>query len=228
MARTRRGDSSKGTGLVPCAETDPSWLGGALRGPFQHAELAVVKMCATLQPAFEADRSLGRQAIKLNPSYLGRVQETGFPARTWVSLFRLPQVAQATAEAGISCFPLPVRRGCPGGLAGLWTEAKRLRPNSPSGLFGRMSMPMRVALVALAAFATPIRSQIVDTALFREDDTRFTVLDQAESEPERRALRALLNESDLSTKDSLAEEFLSDFPASPLLAAVYDLSLIHI
>lgn len=85
-------------------------------------------------------------------------------------------------------------------------------------------MPMRVALVALAAFVSPIRSQIVDTALFREDDTRFTVLDQAESELERRALRALLNESDLSTKDSLAEEFLSDFPASPLLAAVYDIA----
>ena len=83
---------------------------------------------------------------------------------------------------------------------------------------------MRIALMALAAFAVPAHPQIVDTALFREDDTRFTVLDQAESEPERRALRALLNESDLRAKDSLAEEFLSAFPASPLLAAVYDIA----
>ncbi|MXY69971.1 MAG: hypothetical protein F4Y47_15670 [Acidobacteriia bacterium] len=83
-------------------------------------------------------------------------------------------------------------------------------------------MPM--ALVALAAFAFSLQAQIVDTALFREDDTRFTVLDQAESEPERRALRALLEEPDLRAKDSVAEEFLSAFPASPLLAAVHDIA----
>ena len=31
--------------------------------------------------------------------YVGRVPETGSPARTWVCLFRLPQVALATAAA---------------------------------------------------------------------------------------------------------------------------------
>lgn len=85
-------------------------------------------------------------------------------------------------------------------------------------------MPMPIALMALATFAFPVQSQIVDTALFREDDRRFTVLDQTESEPERRALRALLEESDLRTKDSLAEEFLSTFPASRLIAAVHDIA----
>ncbi|MDE0621329.1 MAG: multiheme c-type cytochrome, partial [Bryobacterales bacterium] len=105
-------------------------------------------------------------------------------------------------------------------------DSERLRLTFPSRLFllGRMSAPVRIALMALAALALPVQSQIVDTALFRDDDTRFTVLDQAESEPERRALRALLEEPDLRTKDSLAEEFLSDFPASPLLAAVHDIA----
>ena len=104
------------------------------------------------------------------------------------------------------------------------TESARPGPNSPFRPFDRVSVPTRIALMALVAFVFPAPSQIVDTALFREDKARFTVLDQAESEPERRALRALLEESDLRTKHSLAEKFLSAFPASPLLAAVYDVA----
>ena len=95
---------------------------------------------------------------------------------------------------------------------------------SRSGLFGRLSTLAQASVLALAVFALPAWSQIVDTALFRGDGAQYTVLDQAESKSEREALKALLEESDLRAKSLLAERFASRFPASALLAAVYDIA----
>ena len=93
-----------------------------------------------------------------------------------------------------------------------------------SELFSRLPTLARVSPLLLAALALPGWSQIVDTALFREDGARFTVLDQAESESEREALKALLEEPALRAKSALAERFASTFPASASLAAVYDIA----
>ncbi len=51
------------------------------------------------------------------PFYLGSVPETGSPVRTWVRLVGLPQVAQATAAAGLGSLPSPAGGGRLGGLA---------------------------------------------------------------------------------------------------------------
>ncbi len=52
-----------------------------------------------------------------HPFYLGSVPETGSPVRTWVRLVGLPQVAQATAAAGLGSLPSPAGGGRLGGLA---------------------------------------------------------------------------------------------------------------
>ena len=104
------------------------------------------------------------------------------------------------------------------------TRSARLWLTVLSRTSGGRSIAWRIAPLALAVIALPSSPQIIDTALFRDDETRFTVLDQAESESERRALEALLEATDLRDKSALAEKFLGSFPASASLAAVHDIA----
>ena len=101
---------------------------------------------------------------------------------------------------------------------------ERLSSAYPARRFGVLPIPLRIAPLALAAIALPVWPQIVDTALFREDREQYTVLDQAESESERSSLKVLIEESDLRTKSALAERFVSTYPDSASLAAVYDIA----
>ena len=76
------------------------------------------------------------------PFYLGSVPETGSPVRTWVRLVGLPQVAQATAAAGLGSLPSPAGGGRLGGLARP-PRRRRVGPFSPriSGPCGSLVGP---------------------------------------------------------------------------------------
>ena len=67
-------------------------------------------------------------------------------------------------------------------------------------------------------------AQEADTALFRNQASRYTVLDQIEDPRERTALQALIGDLEPRKRQELAEAFLRTFPASARLATVLDIA----
>lgn len=81
---------------------------------------------------------------------------------------------------------------------------------------------LRVLLPAAAAAAA--LPQEIDTVLLDRERRPFTVLDQIENPAERRAFEQLFRKTDPADKRRRAEEFLSRYPESWLLAQVYEIA----
>ena len=83
----------------------------------------------------------------------------------------------------------------------------------------------RCACAVLGAVAVATGpAQEVDTVLFRDHDRKFTVLDQIAEPGQRTAVEAILRATAPRAKLELAERYLSNYPDSPLLAAVSDIA----
>ena len=84
------------------------------------------------------------------------------------------------------------------------------------GIRGSMCLCLGLVLCAQA--------QDLDTAIHSSGRTQSSVLDQIANPSERKAFLQLYREHDAGARRSLAEKFLSDYPASWLLAQVYEIA----
>lgn len=81
-----------------------------------------------------------------------------------------------------------------------------------------------VALCVCLGWAGCIAAQDLDTAFFSEGRRPATILDEIGDRGERRAFLKMYKEHNTAARRSLAMKFLADYPASWLLAEVYEIA----
>jgi tetratricopeptide (TPR) repeat protein len=79
-----------------------------------------------------------------------------------------------------------------------------------------------IALTALALGGNPLSAQDADTAILRNDSRKFTILSQIQDPREAAAFLKVLDATEAAVRYKLANEFLSTYPQSWLLAQAYD------
>jgi tetratricopeptide (TPR) repeat protein len=82
----------------------------------------------------------------------------------------------------------------------------------------------RTAFCVWLGLMMPACAQDLDTAVFAKGRKPATILDQIEDRGERKAFSKLYNEHEAAARRSLAAKFLADYPASWLLAEVYEIA----
>src|ERR1043165_5661074 len=78
-------------------------------------------------------------------------------------------------------------------------------------------------LCACLGFAGSIAAQDLDTAIF-SGKRQTTILDDIQDRGERKAFLKIFRERNPKVRRSLATKFLADYPASWLLAEVYEIA----